>query len=98
MYANVPYNTSNGSIMVNTSTCSYVGTISISVAEAKQSIVSNTIQLTFNVSPYLSGMPTSLDPESYLKSVFMLNSTHSLGSITASVDESQGTITFSINY
>ena len=68
------------SIPVNNSQCSYIGSVKVSIVSAIQSIFANNLKLSFQINPYLSGMPTSADSQSYLKSIFTLSPLDTLAS------------------
>ena len=79
--------TINGvSTSVNTSQCSYIGNTSVSIVSAVQSLFSNTLKLVFSVQPYLKGMPTNADSQSYLKSIFALSPLDTVAQYSISVD------------
>ena len=69
------------------SQCSYNGNVQVSIVAAQQSIFTNTLRLGFKVRPYLFGMPTNSDTQSYLQSIFELSPLNSLAAISISVDE-----------
>lgn len=91
--------TINGvSYVTSASKCHYTGTVTISVAEARQSIFSNTLTLGFFVKPYLLGMPTNADPQAYLQSIFELSPLNTIAAYTISVDPVLETVTFDISH
>ena len=98
-YTSVNHTTPNGTIIQpNKSSCYYHGPITISVVDAQQQLFSNTLQLSFQIQPYLSGMPLSSDPLTYLQSIFSLSSTAAIQINDISVDQTTGIVTFLVGY
>lgn len=74
------------SMPVNTSKCSYTGSISVAIVSAVQSMFSNNLKLGISITPYLHGMPSSADMQSYLKSIFTLSPLNGLATYQITVD------------
>jgi hypothetical protein len=83
---------------VNTSQCSYIGSISISIYAASQSISTNTLTLTFSIRPYLYGFPTNADTQSYIQSIFQLGPLGTSDDYTVNIDTASSLVTFEVHH
>lgn len=83
---------------MNTSQCSYTGSISISIYAASQSISANTLTLTFSITPYLYGFPTNSDTQTYIQSIFQLGPLGTSDGYIANIDTASSLVTFEIAY
>jgi hypothetical protein len=81
------YTTANGtSLTPSTTQCAFTGAVDIHLASVQQLLTSNSVQLTFVLTPYLQGMPLSSADQVYLKSIFLLSGTLPLADYSVALD------------